>query len=77
MTDQEAAERNWAIQNGLGSRVREMNAGHRHDVINFFYDDANFRRTNEMGMCPESLRPASAKNLTQRIQLPFYNGNSK
>ena len=48
VTDSEAPERNWAIQNGISSRTREMNAGHRHDTINDFYNDLNFRRTNEM-----------------------------
>ena len=48
MTDQEAAERNWSIQNGLSSRTQEMNPGYRHDVINDFYNGQNFRKTNAM-----------------------------
>lgn len=44
MTDGEASERNWTEMNGLALRTREMSAGHRHDVINFFNNDMNLRK---------------------------------
>ncbi|KAI0713022.1 hypothetical protein C8T65DRAFT_695089 [Cerioporus squamosus] len=44
MTDGEAAERIWAILNHLAARTKEMSPGHRHDVINHFYNDMNVRR---------------------------------
>ncbi|KAI0687632.1 hypothetical protein C8T65DRAFT_700875 [Cerioporus squamosus] len=43
MTDGEAAERIWAILNHLAARTKEMSPGHRHDVINHFYNDMNIR----------------------------------
>lgn len=49
MTDGEAAERIWSAVNPLGNRTREMNPGHRHDVMNEFYSDQNVRRVHGMG----------------------------
>ncbi|KAI0686739.1 hypothetical protein BC835DRAFT_1287652 [Cytidiella melzeri] len=44
-TDGEAPERIWAATTFLGLRTREMSPGHRHDTINFFHDDMNWRKT--------------------------------
>ncbi|KAI0093358.1 hypothetical protein BDY19DRAFT_859710, partial [Irpex rosettiformis] len=44
-TDGEAPERIWASTTSLGIRTREMTPGHRHDTINYFHDDMNWRRT--------------------------------
>ena len=52
MTDGEAAERIWSILNGLAARTREMSPGHRHDVINHFYNDMNLRRLQGIGETP-------------------------
>lgn len=49
MTDGEAPERIWATLNALGSRTREMSAGHRHDIINDHHSDMNVRRVHGMG----------------------------
>lgn len=49
MTDGEAAERVWAVLNFLGLRTREMNPGHRHDVINQFYSYMNVNRIHGLG----------------------------
>ena len=49
MTDGEAAERIWSILNVLAARTREMSPGHRHDVINHFYNDMNLRRLQGIG----------------------------
>lgn len=51
MTDGEAAERIWSAVNPLGARTREMNPGHRHDIMNQFYGDWNVRRVHGMGEC--------------------------
>ncbi|PSR90758.1 hypothetical protein PHLCEN_2v4818 [Hermanssonia centrifuga] len=48
MTDGEAAERIWSVLNHLSLRTREMNAGHRHDVINEYHNDQNLRRTHQL-----------------------------
>ena len=48
-TDGEAPERIWASTVFLGLRTREMSAGHRHDIINFFHNDMNWRRTCGIG----------------------------
>ena len=48
MTDGEAPERIWATLNALGSRTREMSAGHRHDIINDHHSDMNVRRVHGM-----------------------------
>lgn len=48
-TDGEAAERIWADQNEQGARTREMNSGHRHDIINDYYSYMQRGRTNRMG----------------------------
>ena len=48
MVDGEAPERIWSITNPLSNRTREMNPGHRHDVMNQFYSDQNIRRTHTM-----------------------------
>ncbi|KAI0697385.1 hypothetical protein BC835DRAFT_1227409, partial [Cytidiella melzeri] len=44
-TDGEAPERIWAATTFLALRTREMSPGHRHDTINFFHDDMNWRKT--------------------------------
>lgn len=49
MTDGEAPERIWSSTNALGQRTREMSGGHRHDVINEYYGDMNWRRTQKLG----------------------------
>lgn len=49
MTDGEAPERIWSSLNALGQRTREMSPGHRHDVINEFCSDMNWRRTQKLG----------------------------
>ena len=51
MTDGEAAERVWAVLNFLGLRTREMNPGHRHDVMNQFYSYMNVNRVHGIGGC--------------------------
>ena len=55
MTDGEAAERIWAVLNFLGLRTREMNPGHRHDVMNQFYSYMNVNRVHGLGK-QESVR---------------------
>ncbi|KAJ3485437.1 hypothetical protein NLI96_g4969 [Meripilus lineatus] len=45
MTDGEGPERIWSSLNALGQRTREMSPGHRHDVINDYQGDWNWRRT--------------------------------
>ncbi|KAI0345239.1 hypothetical protein BDW22DRAFT_1470267 [Trametopsis cervina] len=45
-TDGEALERVWSHVTGLALRTREMTAGHRHDTINLFHDDMNWRKTS-------------------------------
>lgn len=49
MTDGEAAERVWALLNFLGLRTREMNPGHRHDIMNLFYSFLNINRLHGIG----------------------------
>ncbi|KAI0037532.1 hypothetical protein FA95DRAFT_1467291, partial [Auriscalpium vulgare] len=46
MTDGEAAERLWAILNGIGNATREMTPGNRHDFINALLGDLNARRVH-------------------------------
>ncbi|KAJ3552341.1 hypothetical protein NM688_g4199 [Phlebia brevispora] len=48
MIDGESNERMWAGLNEFANRTREMSAGHRQDVINFFFADQNFKRQNAM-----------------------------
>ncbi|KAH8093974.1 hypothetical protein BXZ70DRAFT_897055, partial [Cristinia sonorae] len=48
MTDMEASERIWAIQNDLAKSTREMSSGHRHDVINLFHSDQNITKTHTL-----------------------------
>ncbi|KIP01467.1 hypothetical protein PHLGIDRAFT_123325 [Phlebiopsis gigantea 11061_1 CR5-6] len=48
MLDGEAPERIWSVTNPLSNRTREMNPGHRHDIMNEFYSDQNIRRTHNM-----------------------------
>lgn len=50
ITDGEAPERIWSSLNALGQRTREMSAGHRHNVINEYYSDMNWKRTQGLGM---------------------------
>ncbi|KAI0084023.1 hypothetical protein BDY19DRAFT_899301 [Irpex rosettiformis] len=47
-TDGEAPERIWAATTSLDLRTREMTPGNRHDTINYFHDDMNWRRTYGM-----------------------------
>ncbi|KAI0340954.1 hypothetical protein BDW22DRAFT_1485896 [Trametopsis cervina] len=47
-TDGEALERVWPHMTALALRTREMSAGHRHDIINYFNDDMNWRKTFRM-----------------------------
>ena len=56
MTDGEAAERVWSMLNFLGLRTREMNPGHRHDVINMFYSYLNVNRLHGMGRSNYDMR---------------------
>ena len=49
-TDGEALERIWALITALGLRTREMTPGHRHDTINYFHDDMNWKRTYGLGV---------------------------
>ncbi|KAI0675894.1 hypothetical protein C8Q78DRAFT_1066529 [Trametes maxima] len=44
MTDGEVLERVWAILNAVALRTMEMSAGHRHDVLEEFFEDMNVRR---------------------------------
>ncbi|OCH93794.1 hypothetical protein OBBRIDRAFT_801700 [Obba rivulosa] len=46
MTDGEALEQIWAVLNGLASRMWEMSAGHRHDIINDHHSDMNVHRVH-------------------------------
>lgn len=48
-TDGETLERIWASLNALATRTREMSSGHRHDVINYWHDAMNWRRTTGLG----------------------------
>lgn len=48
MMDGEAPERIWSVTNPLSNRTREMNPGHRHDIMNEFYSDQNVRRTHNI-----------------------------
>lgn len=72
MMDGEAPERIWSVGNLLGNRTREMNPGHRHDVMNEFYNDQNLRRVHSMGMSPSvrvplrMLTTPSASTLTKK-----------
>ncbi|KAI0692086.1 hypothetical protein BC835DRAFT_1307278 [Cytidiella melzeri] len=50
-TDGEAPECIWASTTSLALRTREMSAGHRHDTINFFHNDMNWRRTYGIVRC--------------------------
>ena len=44
----ENAEQKWADIEGITRATKEMSPGHRHDVINDFYNGQNFRKTNAM-----------------------------
>ena len=48
-TDGEALERIWAVLNSLARRTRDMAAGHRHDIINYFYGAMNTVRSLGLG----------------------------
>lgn len=45
----ESAESIWAEFNQLGGRTRQMNSGHRHDVLNEHFTDWNWRKMNSLG----------------------------
>lgn len=59
MTDGEAPERIWSSLNALGQRTREMSSGHRHDVINGFYGDMNWQRTQNIRTSRKASRALS------------------
>ena len=44
-TDGEGIERDWSALNPLGTSVREMGPGSRHDTLDDHFGDWNFRRT--------------------------------
>lgn len=46
----ETAESIWAEFNQLGGRTRQMNSGHRHDVLNEHIADWNWRKLKNLGM---------------------------
>ncbi|KDQ05612.1 hypothetical protein BOTBODRAFT_78386, partial [Botryobasidium botryosum FD-172 SS1] len=47
-TDGEAPERGWAELNEHSASTREMNGGHRHEVLDDKVSDINFRKTIDM-----------------------------
>lgn len=53
----EQAESIWAEFNQLGARTRQMNSGHRHDIINEHIADWNWRKLTNLGrpMCLSTL----------------------
>ena len=55
----ELIETAWAEANNIGPSTREMNPGHRHDVLNDFYGDWNWRKVQRMGT-PSNLLPGSS-----------------
>ncbi|KAI6096537.1 hypothetical protein EDD16DRAFT_1719774 [Pisolithus croceorrhizus] len=48
-TDGEAPERGWAHINPVGSSTKVMGPGHRHDTIDDFFGDWNWKKTITLG----------------------------
>lgn len=46
----ETAEYGWAVFNGVGPSVLQMNPGHRIDTLVIHYGDWNWRKTVGLGM---------------------------
>ncbi|KAJ7479061.1 hypothetical protein FB451DRAFT_1031983 [Mycena latifolia] len=49
-TDGERIEGNWAEAKQAGGMTKEMNAGHRHDTLNDFFNDWNWIKVQNLGM---------------------------
>ncbi len=49
-TDGEQIERNWSKGKGNTASTREMNPGHRHDVLNDHHNSFNFDKLRNIGM---------------------------
>jgi hypothetical protein len=73
-TDGEAMERIWAAMIFLGLRTQEMSPGHRHDTINYYHNDMNWRKTYGIGMCDATL---CWPTLTDTDKYNYFTGNTK
>ncbi|KAF8166417.1 hypothetical protein K438DRAFT_1616850, partial [Mycena galopus ATCC 62051] len=49
-TDGERIEGNWAEAKQASGMTKEMNAGHRHDTLNDFFNDWNWIKVQNLGM---------------------------
>ncbi len=49
-TDGERIEGTWAEAKQAGGMTKEMNAGHRHDTLNDFFNDWNWLKVQNLGM---------------------------
>ncbi|KZV71595.1 hypothetical protein PENSPDRAFT_605738 [Peniophora sp. CONT] len=49
MTDGEAPERRWAVQNAIAFSARAMGPGYRHDLLNMHNGDFNIQKTFNIG----------------------------
>ncbi|KAI0346486.1 hypothetical protein BDW22DRAFT_1462017 [Trametopsis cervina] len=67
-TDGEALERVWPHMTALALRTREMSAGHRHDIINYFNDDMHWRKTFRMATFLARKHREAAKYLKESTQ---------
>ena len=50
MTDGEAPERQWAVDNSISRSLREMTSGYRHDEHNLHTGDYNMQKTFGISM---------------------------
>ncbi|KAJ6587602.1 hypothetical protein DFH09DRAFT_909656, partial [Mycena vulgaris] len=48
-TDGERIETTWAEAKQAGGMTKEMNAGHRHDTLNDFFNDWNWSKVQNLG----------------------------
>ncbi|KZV60063.1 hypothetical protein PENSPDRAFT_594542 [Peniophora sp. CONT] len=68
----ETAEHYWAGANQIGNFTRQMNAGHRHDVLNDHHGDWNWKKTIRLpGQLLSDLR--DAKELFHSMRAAFLN----
>jgi hypothetical protein len=49
-TDGERIEGTWAEAKQAGGMTKEMNAGHRHDTLNDFFNDWNWIKVQNLGL---------------------------
>jgi hypothetical protein len=50
-TDGERIEGTWGEAKQAGGMTKEMNAGHRHDTLNDFFNDWNWVKAQNLGLC--------------------------